>query len=341
MRIDELRSTLQEHGDTVEAASPAARLEQVHGRIRTARRRRAAGVAAGTVAVVAAVALTVVPNLPQGPAPAPAGPDQVANYTKDGVTFRDEVLGERMIGAVIGNPGESQVKIMLKPGVEGLRFSPTCYGVGPDHSVTYSLNSQTLGSVSCQRTKDADPGANGITFDATPEEMLEDLGLDPDRRASFVLRLVRSDDSDGPTVHDPDAVIGGGVYEDTRPRRRVAGVEVPEALEHAGRVWELASTYESDPGNRRIRIWSDEEAGAPDDQLTVLAVSGLRGRAAYDILVDGEVVDGGELALGQGSPTWRIAQVVERGTVYELEARVTRGRTDRTRLALVHYWPAG
>ena len=51
----------------------------------------------GTAATVAAVALTVVPALQQDPAPAPAGPDQVAAYSKDGVTFRDQVLGERLL----------------------------------------------------------------------------------------------------------------------------------------------------------------------------------------------------------------------------------------------------
>lgn len=137
---------------------------------------------------------------------------------------------------------------------------------------------------------------------------------------------MRVDDEGGAdTTTHPDAVIGAGVYEDTRPTQTVAGVEVPELLEHGGRVWEVASTYESDPGNRTIDIWIDEGDGAPADQLTVFAVSGLRGHAAYDVLVDGEVVDSRALQLGEDSPTWHVAQEVERGTVYELEARVTKG----------------
>lgn len=339
MRIDELRRTLHEHGDGIEAAGPAARLQEVHGRIRTARRRRATVAVGGTAAAVAAVALAVVPNLQPDQAPAPAGPDRVAGYSKDGVTFRDEVLGERLLGAVIGDPGESQVKTEVVVGEEGLRFSPTCYGVGPDHSVTYSLGGSPVGAVSCQQVPDPDPGADGVTLDATPERMRRDWNLEPGDTASFVLRLVASEDSDGPTVHVPEAVIGGGVYEDTRPTRVVAGVEVPELLEHDGRVWELAGTYESDPGSRRNHIWSDEVDGAAEDQLTVVAASGLRGRAAFDVLVDGEVVESSERHLEEGSPTWQVVQVVDRGTVYDLETRVTEGLTGRTRLAFVHYWP--
>jgi hypothetical protein len=342
MRIDELRSTLHEHGDAVEAASPTTRLAEVHGRIRTARRRRTAVVAGGAAVAVAAVALTVVPNLQQDPAPAPAGPPQAAGYTKDGVTFRDEVLGERLLGARIGDPGENEVSFDLVVGEEGLRFSPVCYGVGDGYMVDYAIADSPIGGVGCSRERPRDPDADGTTIEAAPAELLDDWGLRPGDTTQLTLSLVRVDDEGGaePATH-PDAVIGGAVYEDTRPTQTVAGVEVPEVLEHGGRVWEVASIYESGAGSRGIDIWSDEDDGTAEDQLTVFAVSGLRGNAAYDVLVDDEVVDSRELQLGQGSPTWHVVQEVGRGTVYELAARVTRGRTDRTRLAFVHYWPAG
>jgi hypothetical protein len=342
MSIDELRSTLHEHGDAVEAASPPARLEEVHGRIRTARRRRAAVAAGGTAAMVATIALVAVPTLQRDPAPEPAAPDLAAGYTKDGVTFRDEVLGERLLGARVGDPGENEVSFDLVVGEEGLRFSPVCYGVGDGFMVDYAIADSPIGGVGCSPERPRDPDADGTRIEAAPADLLDDWGLQPGDTTQVTLSLVRVDEEGGaePTTH-PDAVIGGAVYEDTRPRQVVAGVEVPELLEHGGRVWELASTYESGAGARGIDIWSDEEDGAPDDQLTVLAVSGLRGDAAYEFLVDDEVVDSRELQLDQGSPTWQIAHVVERGAVYQLEARVTRGRTGQTRLGLVHYWPVG
>lgn len=340
MRIDDLRETLHEHGGEVEGHAPATRVQEVHGRIRTARRRRSAGVAAGTVAAVATVALTVVPNLQPNPAPAPATPDLPADYTKDGVTFRGEVLGERLLGAAIGEPGQSTVSFDFVIGEKGLRFSPTCHGAGPDRAVIYAVEGDEIGSVTCSKAPDPDPGAGGMTFEAPPEKLRIDWGLQPGDTATMTVRLVSSRDSDGPTVEDPQTVIGAGVYEDTRATQVVSGVEVPKRIEHEGRVWEMASTYESDPGKGDIKIWSDQDHGVAEDQVTILALSGLRGRAAYDVLVDGEVVDGAQMDLGQGSPTWQIVQEVERGTVYELEARVTEGLADRTRLAFVHYWPA-
>lgn len=338
MRIDELRSKLHEHGDAVEPGSHPARLQEVHGRIRTARRRRGAVAVAGAAAAVTAIALTVVPNLQRDPAPAPAGPDPVAGYTRDGVTFRDDVLGERLLGAVLGDPGEAQVKTEVVVGEEGLRFSPTCYGVGIDYAVEYSWAGRRMGVVGCQTEKDRDPGAGGLTFDAAPEVMLEEWGLEPGDTTAFVLRLVAGEDGDGATVRHPDAVIGGGVYTDTRPRRMVVGAEVPELIEHEGRVWELTTTYESAPRARRVEILSDQ-AGAPVDQLMAVAMSGLRGRASYEVLLDGEVIDGHELNVGKAYPLSQTLQVLEQGTVYRLEARVTEGATGRTRLALLSYEP--
>ena len=67
---------------------------------------------------------------PLAPDPGPAdGPTSwAAGYTKDGVTFRAEVLGERLLGAAIGDPGQGTVSFEFEVGEAGLRFSPTCHG---------------------------------------------------------------------------------------------------------------------------------------------------------------------------------------------------------------------
>jgi len=45
--------------------------------------------------------------------------------------------------------------------------------------------------------------------------------------------------------------------------------------------------------------------------------------------------------LAEAGPSWRVVETFRRGDVYELEAVVSEGLTGETRIAFVHYWPAG
>ena len=135
------------------------------------------------------------------------------------------------------------------------------------------------------------------------------------------------------------AVIGAGVYEDTWPGRVIAGVEVPDQIEHDGRVWELATVYEGDPGGDSIRIQADA-ANDNGRHLVVAATSGFRGEASYSIELDGEVIDGLTQSSGTSGPSWQTIREFEDGSPYELELTVEKGLTDRTRLALLTYLPA-
>ena len=80
--------------------------------------------AAGTAAVAAAAApgRRTGSRVPLAPDPGPAdGPTSwAAGYTKDGVTFRAEVLGERLLGAAIGDPGQGTVSFEFEAGRQDL-----------------------------------------------------------------------------------------------------------------------------------------------------------------------------------------------------------------------------
>jgi catechol 2,3-dioxygenase-like lactoylglutathione lyase family enzyme len=343
MRIDELRETLHRHGGGVEGHAATARVQEVHGRIATARRRRVAGVAGGTVAAVAAIALVVVPGFDSpAPGPGPVGvpTPSAAGLTKHGVTFRAEVLGERLLGAAVGDPGQSTVSFDFVVGEEGLRFSPLCYVPGPHLMVTYSVAGRPAGAVGCDKNLDPDPGAGGVTYEAPPEKVLRGWGLAPGDTATMTLRLVSAEDSQGATVEDPQAVIGGGVYTDDRQTRVVAGAEVPDRVEHDGRVWGLESTYESVRGYQDVHILTGAR-GVQADTLVGIAFSGLDSPSAWDIRLDGEVVDSGERGRGVDGPSWGQWRTFERGEVYDLRLVVTEGLTDRTRLAFLSYTPVG
>ncbi len=340
MRIDELRSTLDDHGAAVDDVGTAHRVEAVHGRIRAARRRRVAAAAGGTVVAVAGIALAVVPGMGAAPdlAPAEHPSPAVADYEKDGVVFRDVVLGERLLGAAIGDPGQAELSFDVRVGETGLRFTPLCYGVGRGYAVGLEVEGHRLSGAWCQRDRDPDPGASSTTFDVDPLEQRRKWNAEPGDVITVDVVIERSQGADGPVP--ATAVIGAGVYESTRPGRIVAGVRVPDQIEHDGRVWTLALVYEGDPGSDSIRIETDADSDN-GPHVVVAATSGFRGEASYSIELDGEVIDGMSQSPGTTGPSWQTVREFEDGSPYELELVVEKGLTDRTRLALLSYLPAG
>lgn len=255
-------------------------------------------------------------------------------YTKDGVTYRPEVLGERLLGAAIGDRGQSEVSFDIVVPDSGLRFSPLCYGVGAEYMVRTEIDGQGVSGTSCHEPRLLDPGAHGSTFDR-PLAILREWGLEPGDTATVTVRLEAAYGDEGPVQRDA-AVIGAGIYEDTRPTTRVGGVELPEQIEHDGRTWELTSTYESDAGARAVRIGHDP---AEEPELLVGAVSGLRVPGVYSFALDGAEQTSTE--MGAGGPTWEVVHVFEPGWGGLAELKVTRGLTDSTRVSLVAYQPVG
>ncbi|MGZ8741569.1 MAG: hypothetical protein ACXWXO_01470, partial [Nocardioides sp.] len=63
--------------------------------------------------------------------------------------------------------------------------------------------------------------------------------------------------------------------------------------------------------------------------------------ASYSIELDGEVIDGMSQSPGTSGPSWQMVREFEDGAPYELELTVETGLTNRTRLALLSYLPAG
>jgi hypothetical protein len=257
-------------------------------------------------------------------------------YTKDGITYRPEVLGERLLGAAIGDPGELEVSFELTVPRTGLRVSPLCHGPGPGHVVEVAVDGHALTGSGCHQDPDPDPGKDGNTWpDGDP---LDRWGIRPGDRVTVTAALTA--DRKGGPVEGEGAVVGVGIYEDTRPRTELAGVEVPELIEWEGRVWELAWKYESDPGSPSMRIGRDPgDSNGPT--LTVAAVGGLRGPAKYTVLVDGEPESGGEV-IGDGAagPFWETLGVLDANDEgFDLRLRVDEGRTDRSRLGFATYDP--
>ncbi|HET6561807.1 MAG TPA: hypothetical protein VFG72_08025 [Marmoricola sp.] len=113
MRIDELRSTLHDHAETVHDLGAPTRVGQVHRRVRTVRRRRTAALAAAAAIVTLAGVVALPPLLdrtPPGPADAPrtlAGHDVPTTEVAAGFTYR-------YVEGVEGEPGENPLKLEVE-----------------------------------------------------------------------------------------------------------------------------------------------------------------------------------------------------------------------------------
>jgi hypothetical protein len=113
MRIDELRSTLHDHAETVHDLGAPQRVGQVQRRVRTVRRRRTAALAAAAAVVTLAGVVSLPPLLdrtPPGPADAPgtlAGHDVPDTEVAAGFTYR-------YVKGVEGNPGENPLQLEVE-----------------------------------------------------------------------------------------------------------------------------------------------------------------------------------------------------------------------------------
>ncbi len=342
MRTDELRDVLHSHAEDVGHTPTSDRVGQVRGRVAAVRRRRAAVAGGGVVAAVVLSAVTVLPHLGT-PAPAPAGPPEGVmtseGYTKGGVSYRDDVLGEKLLGAAIGEPGEPAVSFELTVPRVGLRVSPVCYGVGTDHMVRVLVDGHELSGSACHDDPDRDPGKDGHTWPGGSP--LDRMGIEPGDVVTVQARLTPStSDLDASAAQGENAVVGVGIYEDTRPRTQLAGVEVPELVEWDGQVWQITARYEGDPGRRSL--WIGRDAGDPNGpELAIAAVSGLRAPAKYTTLLDGQPEGGSEMVgTGAAGPSWETVGVLDaKDEGFGLRLRVDQGLTDRTRLGFATYEP--
>ena len=113
MSADELRTLLREHAEVTDTTGPGARVQAVHGRVRSVRRRRRAIVASAVVVAVVAAGASVVPTL-RRPAPGP--------------TDAPAVLAGRTVPrtqTAAGYTYEYVRGVQSKPGAEELRLTVT------------------------------------------------------------------------------------------------------------------------------------------------------------------------------------------------------------------------
>lgn len=227
--------------------------------------------------VPAGAATTVVVTAQEGtPAVAVYEPtdERPEGYTKDGVTFREEIAGGRLIGAVVGEPGQSELQLPAVAEAQGLAVKTFCAYGPSDVSLDVDLGGEGAFSRggTCDDLLPLDAAAAGGS----------ELPTEPGEDVSVVL----SARSGGELVVDDDIVLAVGLYaldHDPLTNPRVAPAKV---VEHDGRLWQRIS-------NERADGVAELSLTAPRGRGEILALATLS-------TVTDDVVD---VAFGDAAPT--------------------------------------
>lgn len=195
--------------------------------------------------------------------------DHPAGITKDGMTFRDTVEGQPLLGATIGDPGEADVAVDLSRYAPALDLRFFCAG-GPDNTYVHLAlgDGEVTSGEGCDAVLHNDPAS----YDAALVALHQG---DDDSVRLYVTR-----GPDGPLVVDPDLRIGLGVYAAEEPPSTKTST-FPTYVEDGGHTWKLSDRVGSAPGEERF------EALAPDTRSPVLVVVsleavGVQVRANFD-----------------------------------------------------------
>ncbi|CUR54867.1 hypothetical protein NOCA2220058 [metagenome] len=254
------------------------------------------------------------------------------SMSKDGVFFRRDVVGDRLAGAVIGDPGQTELTMTLPLPVGGLRFSDFCSGVSEDYWVWVALDGDGGVGSTCGGSDQFDPGASGYTIDAPVLDPAGDA-IAPGDQVTVRVWLSKGDPprhGDAPVATDPDARIGLGVYATATPVATVAGWRIAPRVEVAGRVFQFVEAVQSDPGQGSVRM----SFLVRDRPRYVVSASTATRRGTLWTAVDGRRA-GASFGGGPGGHLGGLG-IFSSGTA---EIRLTGDRAigPRTVLALVGY----
>ncbi len=183
-------------------------------------------------------------------------------YTRDGITFRDDVGGQRLLGAVIGAAGEAETSLRVTAEPGQLPVSYLC-SAGPEGSYLHlSVNGgEVVFGGGCDDAT-FDPAAAGGFSSRLGAGEADDVRL----------RMWVTQGRDGDLVRDADVRIGIGAYAPAPSVGTLAGTPLTSRIEYEGHRWRLGDWKSSEGGRRDLEV-----AGLPGrETLVVMSFAHLR-----------------------------------------------------------------
>jgi len=200
--------------------------------------------------------------------------DRPAGITKDGVTFRETVGGEPVLGATIGDPGEADVTVDPSQYAPALDLRYFCAGRPENAYVHLAVgDGEVTSGEGCDAVVQNDPASSDATV----------VPLKPGEEDTVRLYVTRG--PNGPLITDPALRIGLGVYASDEPPSATTSA-FPTYVEESGHLWKLSDRVGSVPGEERL------DALVPDtaspvlvrislDAVDVQVLADLGGRETY------------------------------------------------------------
>lgn len=218
-------------------------------------------------------------------------------YTAQGVTFRQDIAGSSLLGAVIGEPGDNEVSVDVTLDEGKPTWSELC-DLRPDATpnriedpeayISLSADGHDLSTISCGYGELTDPmldpGAGGGSL--VGPFRLGGRTYEAGDEVTFSARLT---DEDGNLISEPGAVIGLGIYDAPRSGVvEVGGVKVDETVEWGGHVWQLTHTEVT---ALPAEDWTADVP--PSDERLLVGTAHRYGdhNVAADLYQDGEIYE--------------------------------------------------
>jgi len=259
-----------------------------------------------------------------------AGEVAVAVYTrtaatppgvsKDGVTFRNDLGGDALLQAVIGDEGQSELTAQITMPDRFLVMRDFCYGVPQGFQVNVSVNGQVSSFGDCDGPKPVDGGDGALTFTGGVGDGHGRTAQPGDPVPIRIWLTGNNGDEADPSpvaVEAPGVHLGLGLYEQAHAVATVGTWHLPAVWEEDGHQWRFAGITSSTPGGSSI--WSQVAAG--DTPVLVVAMTAGQGDAGVaEFFLDGEP---GSMNTG-GPSGWQGVEAIVRNASVHAELR-TRG----------------
>jgi hypothetical protein len=149
MNLQDLRDELSTRATEQHAIDV---LPGVRQKIRRTKQRRAGG-ALGVVAVIAAIAAGLVPNL-RSAAPDPAD-NAPQDYTRDGLTVPGTVGSDKLLKAWIGDRGQDELAFSWTPSANSITIHANCEANGGSYAIRFKINGWYVGDAGCATGSDS------------------------------------------------------------------------------------------------------------------------------------------------------------------------------------------
>lgn len=173
--------------------------------------------------------------------------EQPAGVSGAGVTYRDMVEDRRLLGAAIGEPGETEVAVSFSHAGGPISYRHFCAD-GPTDAWLH-----------------VDDGSGDV---ASPYGCDGDAPFDPAHATSYeydvaagdvTVRLWLTDGEDGPRLDSDEVVLGLGVY-DGGESERMSGFDVPGIFEYDGHRWDPYAYTSKESSARALEVGTDGDS---------------------------------------------------------------------------------